>query len=112
MGDAQKAMEYLNGQSLLTALFVLIAIIAVLKVLDSGVELVKKWKSKNPDVNAQKKSCDAKFANDDRRISDLEDGQRLIVRGVCELLGHELHNGNTQEMSQAENDLKKWLYER
>ncbi len=111
MGDAQKLTELLSGDGLINFVLIILGLMSMLKLIDSVVDIIKKW-SKGKRVDEQRKSCDAKFANDQRRLDTLEAGQDALVYGVAELLGHALHNGNSDEMAKAEQKLKKWLYER
>ena len=111
MGDAQKLTELLSGDGLLNFVLIIVGLMSLLKLIDSVVDIIKKWR-KGKSVDEQRKSCDAKFANDQRRLNTLEAGQDALVYGVAELLGHALHNGNSDEMVKAEQKLKKWLYER
>lgn len=111
LGDAEKLLELLSGNGLATFLMILVGIFALLKLVDSGLEIIKKWRS-NASVEEQRKTCSQKFASDQRRLDALEDGQDVLVYGMAELLGHYLHNGNTEEMAKAEQKLKNWLYER
>ena len=48
----------------------------------------------------------------DERLSDLQKGLMAICAGVQALIGHEMHNGNTDEMEEAQKNLYKWLRER
>lgn len=111
MGDAEKLLELLSGNGLATFLMILVGVFALLKLVDSGVEIIKKWRN-NASVEEQRRTCTQKFANDQRRLDALEAGQDVLVYGMAELLGHYLHNGNTEEMAKAEQKLKRWLYER
>lgn len=111
MGDTQKLLELLSGNGFATFLLILVGLFALLKLVDSGIEIIKRWRS-NASVEEQRKTCAQKFASDQHRLDALEAGQDVLVYGMAELLGHYLHNGNTEEMAKAEQKLKKWLYER
>lgn len=111
MGDAQRLAELFSGDGLIDFVLIIIGLMSLLKLIDSVVDIIKKW-GKGKSVDEQRRSCDAKFANDQKRLDTLEAGQDALVYGVAELLGHALHNGNSDEMAKAEQKLKKWLYER
>lgn len=111
MGDAQKLTELLSGDGLINFVLIIVGLMSLLKLIDSVVDIIKKW-GKGKSVDEQRKSCDAKFAKDHQRLDALEDGQAALAYGVSELLGHALHNGNSDEMAKAEQKLKQWLYER
>lgn len=111
MGDAQKLAELLSNGGFATFLVIAVGILTIIKLVDTVAEIAKKWR-KNSSVEEQRRSCDTKFANDQRRLDALEAGQEVLVYGVAELLGHANHNGNAEEMIKAEQRLKSWLYER
>lgn len=46
------------------------------------------------------------------RINDTNGGLMAICEGVQALLNHELHDGNSEEMAAANNNLNKWLFSR
>lgn len=112
LGDAQRLTELLSGDGLINFVLILVGLMSLLKLVDSVIDIIKKWGKGGKTVDEQRKSCDAKFANDQKRLDTLEAGQDALVYGVAELLGHALHNGNSDEMARAEQKLKKWLYER
>ena len=111
MGDAEKLFGLLSGDGLSSFIMICIGLLCIIKLVDSAAEIAKKW-HKNGSVEEQRKTCEQKFASDKNRLDTLEAGQDALVYGVAELLGHALHNGNSDEMAKAEQKLKKWLYER
>lgn len=111
MGDAEKLLTLLADGGFVSFVMIMVGLLCVIKLVDAAAEIVKKWR-KNGNVEEQRKTCDQKFASDQKRLDTLEAGQDALVYGVAELLGHALHNGNSDEMAKAEQKLKKWLYER
>ena len=69
---------------------------------------------------------DNKLSNDKARIDEhtrqlndltsrtdgLENGQKVLCRGVLALLNHELHNGNNDEMEKAQAGMNEYLIEK
>lgn len=116
-------MENLTFEALRTAATVILLIFGAIVTIGKGIEVIKKWR--NPQMqkdNAQTadiKKCMDKLDNDKRRldkhardIEDLREGQKYLCMGVQALLGHELHNGNTDEMKAASAGIKSWLLNR
>lgn len=100
-------MEALTGDNLLTTLLVIVGIAGVLITLDQAVKVIKAWKEPVTS-NTQK------LANDKRRldlheaaITELEESGRLQGAALVALLDHQLHNGNTEQMERARDDLLK-----
>lgn len=48
----------------------------------------------------------------ERQINDIRRGQMAMCRGVQALLEHELHNGNSDEMEGASQEISAWLHDR
>lgn len=45
----------------------------------------------------------------DKAIGDLQSSQQVLCSGVMALLDHELHNGNSDQMQTARDDIMKFL---
>lgn len=116
-------MENITFDALLTAVLVVLALCGGVVTIDKAVDAVKKWRhpqmQKDAAQNAEIKKCLEKLERDNRRldehtesIKDLREGQRYLCLGVQALLEHELHNGNSDEMRDASQNIKAWLAER
>ena len=55
---------------------------------------------------------DQQFDNDNRRLKALEEGNRITQEALLALLGHAKDGNNTEQIVQAENDLKQYLINR
>ena len=58
------------------------------------------------------KEHDEQIAKASSRINTLEKEERLIMRALLALLEHGLDGNNVQKMSEAKNDLEKYLLEK
>lgn len=47
-----------------------------------------------------------------KRVDNLETGQKAQCRGILALLNHELHNGNSDEMEEAKKGMDNYLIEK
>ena len=47
--------------------------------------------------------------NDNKRLKDVEDTNRLIVRGLMNLLSHEIDGNHTTQLEEVRNDMNKYL---
>lgn len=101
-------------------LAVLIAFAGLFILMSKVVEAIrvfKKPKEKHDStLTNHQENCDRKFANDkrmlddhDKRIINLEEGQRVQCAALHALLEHAIHNGNTAEMKTASDDLFNYL---
>ena len=98
----QQNLEALSHENILVALLVLLVLIWVAKQLMDFIitlrTLRRPQEKADHDLTAHQAACDKKFASDkDRldklepRVETVEEGQRVLCKGVYEILGHLLH---------------------
>lgn len=103
-----------------TFLAVLVALAGVfilaVNVVEAWRKLVKPKERKEDDLQSKQEVCSKRFANDkailddhNERIRTLEEGQCVMCEALHELLEHELHNGNADQMRAASSKLFKYL---
>ena len=108
----QQNLEVLSHENILVALLVILVLIWVAKqIMDFVITmrtLRRPQEKAEHDLTAHQTACDKKFASDKGRLDKLEtrmdgveEGQRVLLNGVYEILGHLLHNGNKDEMEKA-----------
>lgn len=116
----QQNIDALSHQNVLVALLVVLVVIWVVKqIMDFIITLrtVRKPQQKaDHDLSVRQAACDRKFASDmgrldnlETRMDSVEEGQRVLCKGVYEILGHMLHNGNKDDMEQASKALFDFL---
>lgn len=115
--------QYLNGQGLLTAALVLLALAWAWNLIYTAITNARKEqeRSREPIKELTGKLTALSFRVTDLErghaahadeLRDLHAGQTELCRGVQALLEHELHNGNNEEMQAASTSLGKWLRNR
>ena len=105
-----------------TVLLYMIAGALLLILAANAVEAVRKLFGKKPNAASLEKHCqdsedrfkrgEKHIAENHDHITDLKEGQRVICVAVMALLNHELHNGNSDEMSKASAGLNEYLINR
>lgn len=96
----------------MTFLWVGAALVAFALAVWALVEKIRKARQPAENLTLWQREVDAKLDRDKRRIEGLEEGQKAICRGVLALLNHELHNGNTDELEQAQAKISDYLINR
>jgi hypothetical protein len=106
--------------NLITFLMVLVALAGLFILLSNVVEAWRKLK-KPQDVRVDELQrhqdiCGRRFASDKKELDDhadrirmLEEGQCVMCEALHELLEHELHNGNADQMHAVSGKLFKYL---
>lgn len=116
----QQNLDALSHQNILVALLVVLVLIWVAKqIMDFVITLRtvrKPQQMADHDLSVRQAACDRKFASDmgrldalEKRMDSVEEGQRVLCKGVYEILGHMLHNGNKDEMEKASKALFDFL---
>lgn len=52
------------------------------------------------------------LANDNQRLKDVEDTNRLIMRGIMNLLSHEIDGNHTVQLEKVRDDMNKYLMDK
>lgn len=110
------SLQALTGANIITFLAVLVALLTLFILFVNAVEAFRKLKkpasARIENIDAQQESCQKKFDRDYRklcqhneRIDALEQGSRVQCKALHALLEHELHNGNSDEMQRASEEI-------
>lgn len=116
------AANTISDKSTLLSVVLFLIAASVLIILAANVaDACKKLFGKKTDNSFQKHCEDAEdrfkrgekhIAENHDHITDLKEGQRVLCVAVMALLNHELHNGNSDEMSKASAGVNEYLINR
>lgn len=98
-------MNGITGGQIYTAALVFLAGCGAVTTIGKAVEAIRNWR-KPAD------SLKHKVARHDEQLVALKEGQRVTCEALMALLGHELHNGNADEMQEASRKLNQYLVNR
>lgn len=95
---------------------------ALVLIANAVEKIVKAWKAAKAPNDRQDKRLDDlekrmdgvehKLTNDNTRLERIEEGNRVVQRGVLALLGHGLDGNNVKQMQDAKDDLQNHLINR
>ena len=127
-------IEGVTPSALWNTIYVFLAVLGVVIVLDKVNDIVAKHKKRKRDLLQEQQapvenldgrlqkiekrldSIDEKLSSDKRRLEALERQQddadagfRALCKATLAMLNHELHNGNTDEMEAAQKILTDYL---
>ena len=102
-------MNGITPDRLMTTVSVLLAVFAAIVTVDKVIDIFKKWRM--PTTDTAKKLANDKIRLDEHEeaIKDLQESTQVLCSGILALLDHELHNGNTDQMQGARDDLMHYL---
>lgn len=109
-------MEALTGNNLIVTALVLVAVMEFVNLVGRTVGTFREWRKPghDSDEDFQKRllKCETRLEEDSLQLQDMKNGQKEICYGVQALLNHALHNGNSDEMKAASDNINKWLVDR
>ena len=109
-------MENFDLTDIYKAILVILAICAAIITVGKAIDVIKGWRKPALDTDksiADKLSADkTRLDKHESEIQDLRRGQTLILQGTNALLEHAIHNGNTDEMVEAQKAITHYLIER
>lgn len=98
-------MDKVQPQDLMTFLWVGAALIAFALAVWALVDRIKKASEWRNEVNA-------KLGKDKASIDGLEEGQKVICRGILALLSHEINGNSVEKLKSAQQGITDYLIER
>lgn len=113
-------MEGVTIEGIAAAVAVVLSVCGLIVTVTKAVDAVRSWRAPQAKRDAEQGEAIAKnrekLRNDmarldehERAIDALCAGQMHLCAGVQALLEHALHNGNSDQMSQAASDISRWL---
>lgn len=123
MPTVDQVESVLNGNNLLIVLVVVLGLCIAIKYVGDAVTTLKAWKKPSGDRVAKleeySRNDKARLDGHETRLQALENsmhdtqtGQRVMMRGVVALLEHELHNGNSEQMQEASDNINRYLIDK
>lgn len=113
-------MENINPATFWTA--ILAAASAIVLLSNAAEKIVRAFKAARApndlqdrrlaDLEKRMDGVEGKLTNDNTRLERIEEGNRVVQRGVLALLGHGLDGNNIQQMQDARDDLQNHLINR
>lgn len=105
-------MENLTLEQIRDFLIVLVALLAFVVLLGNFIKTIKGWKQPHDDLEAWRNDVNGKLDRDNRRLNDLEEGNRVICRGILALLSHEISGNSDDKLRSSQAEITNYLIER
>ena len=92
---------------------VLLALAAAIVSLGGALAVVEhiaeKATTKRDKMAEQVEAHEERLANDHRRLTNLESSNRLIMRGVMQIMSHEMDGNHTAQLKEVRDDMERYL---
>lgn len=105
-------MEALTGDNLLAFGVVALAIIAIWNTVWTAIKNYREAKKPRDDEKARLEAVEEHLDNDNKRLNSLEESNRLMLRGMVQLLEHEIDGNHTELLKDVKDDIETYLINR
>lgn len=102
-------MENITPDQLMNTVVVLLAIFAAIVTVDKVIDIIKKWRAPTTDVTKKLDADKKRLDEHEESIRKLQEGSRVQLTALQAMLDHELHNGNTEQMQNARDEIYRYL---
>lgn len=105
-------MEKVSPAQVWDALIVVLAVLGVIVLIGNFIKTVKDWRKPHDDMAAWRQAVDNKLNGDDERLTDLEEGNRVICRGILAMLSHEINGNSNDKLLASQQEITNYLINR
>lgn len=75
-------------------------------------KIINKYRKPDKDRDEQMKKHQAMLDNDNKRLKELEEGNKVMMQAMLAMMSHELDGNHTEQLRQAHDALKEYLINR
>ena len=91
---------------------VLLALAGVVVLIGNVVKTFKDWKKPNENLNAWRQDLDRKVDQDNTRLKSIEEGNKVVTRGVLALISPELNGNSHDKLQKSQAEITNYLIDR
>ena len=105
-------MQGITADMTLTAAVVALAIVAAWNTVWAGFKNFREAKKPSEDLRAQVESHAEMLDRDNRRLRELEDSQRLLLKSMSQLLEHNITGNDVVGLKTVRDEINDYLINR
>ena len=105
-------MENVTLAQLKDFAIVLVALLGFIVLLGNFIKTVKTWKQPHDDLEKWRSDVDTKLTNDNKRLDVLEEGNRVVCRGILAMLSHEINGNSNDKLVASQKEIEDYLIEK
>ena len=105
-------MDKLTPDMLMTFLIVAAALIAFVLICWNLIDKIRAAHKPKDEWHQWQRDTDEKLKRDKERLDILEDGNRVICRGILALLSHEINGNSTDKLKASQTEITNYLIDR
>ena len=84
----------------------------IVKLIQHAKAPDRKQNERLDELEKKVKHFDSLFDNDNKRLNELEEGNRVTQQALLALLSHSINGDDTDKLTKARDDLQRYLIER
>lgn len=105
-------MEKVTLEQIRDFVIVLAALLGFLILIWNAVKAVREMRKPADDLQAWRRDVDEKLNHDHERLADLEEGNKVVCRGILALLSHEINGNSTDKLKASQQEMTNYLIDR
>lgn len=105
-------MDKVTPDMFKTFMIVAAALAAFVLLILNIAEKIKAVRKPSHDLTKWRSDTDGKLKRDNERIDTLEDGQKVICRGILALLSHEINGNSIDKLTASHTEITNYLIDR
>jgi hypothetical protein len=105
-------MDKITPDMIMTSLIVAAALIGFVLLVWSLIDKIRSARKPAADLVRWQQETNAKLDNDNKRLNTLENGQKVMLRGINALISHEINGNSADKLNKSQNEIMEYLIER
>lgn len=91
---------------------VILAFAGIIVLIGNMIKVIKEWRKPQTDLKTWQKSVDDRLKSDHERLKSMEDGNKVVCRGILALLSHEINGNSIDKLKASQSEMTNYLIDR
>lgn len=91
---------------------VILAFAGIIVLIGNVIKTIKEWRKPQADLKSWQKSVDDRLKSDHERLKSMEDGNKVVCRGILALLSHEINGNSIDKLKASQSEMTNYLIDR
>ncbi len=106
------SVESINAAQVKDFILVLVALLGFFILCWNGVKAYREINKPRKELEAWCRDVDNKLKKDNERLKAMEDGNKVLVRGILALISHEINGNSDDKLKASQAEIQNYLIER
>ena len=105
-------MEKISLEQVRDFIIVVVALLGFIVLLGNAIKAIRDWRKPASDVQSWRRDVDTKLNRDNERLTSLEEGNKVVCRGILALLSHEINGNSNDKLAASQQEITNYLIDR